>query len=59
MKLALSALAFLFLAAWFIERWMAAGEAARRRREADNLRHITGGEPWWKTPPGDPPEGDH
>ena len=35
----------------------------RRRQRADaernDIRHLVGSRQWWKTPPGDGPEGDH
>lgn len=33
----------------------------REKREADrrDVAHLVGSRQWWKTPPGDGPEGDH
>lgn len=57
MRLLISALGFLILLAWLIERRL--GRHRARRRPPDNLRHITGSPHWWKEPPRDGPEGDH
>jgi hypothetical protein len=63
MKDLLVAIAGLILLAWWIEvcRLSRAHNRreADRERERDNLRHITGGRPWWQEPPSDGPEEDH
>ena len=59
MKLALFAIALVAIALWLVERWTRPSGVSRRRRETNNLRHITGREPWWKEPPGDEPDGDY
>lgn len=66
MKLLLSILGFLLVAAWLVEmaihrRDREIGER-RREQERENLRHITGSaRKWWKEPDerGDDDLGDH
>lgn len=37
------------------------GKRNRERQEAArrDVKHLVGSRQWWKTPPGDPPEGDY
>lgn len=37
------------------------GKRNRERAEAErrDVKHLVGSRQWWKTPPGDPPEGDY
>ena len=31
----------------------------RQQAERKDVAHLIGSRQWWKSPPGDPPEGDH
>ena len=52
MRLFLSSLAFLLLAAWLVEMWLHSHDRRRRERERER------GRPWWKEPDNDD-LGDH
>lgn len=55
----IAVIGLLLAIAWALDAW-AFREASRRKREARAREQAgLGRKPWWKEPPGDPPEGDH
>ena len=60
MKLLLSTLALLLIAAWFLEMWV--HKHGRQRRERDREKEqqrLARNRPWWSEPRDDDDLGDH